>query len=367
MKKGRLIKVIFLSVISFTTVQIISKPTGAPQAAAGAPAEGGATCAQGGCHAGSATAVSNVITNDIPAAGYTPGTTYNITVTVTGSGWKGFMISPQNSTGTYLGTLISGAGSKTVFTKYITHSTDKSPSPAVWALQWKAPAAGAGDVTFYGAFAISLYTTQKQALTVHENTSGGIPPVVSTLASNNITSHSATLNGSINTNGRSYSAAFQYKTPTSSWVMVGATPATVSSSSATNVSLDVSGLPSNTTITYKVCAWNPGDTAWGTAQTFNTSVNTGIAGINRISSLNIFPNPAASDLNLTFNLDQKADIRINLTSMDGKTVYALYKNTLSAGNQELKLDVKDMRSGIYFLQVQMNDQTTYQKVLIDRY
>ncbi len=264
MKKNIIISMLFLASILFTTTQIISNPTGAPQAAAGAPAEGGATCSSiGGCHVGTPTAVSNVITTDIPAAGYTAGLTYNITVSVTGSGMKGFMVSPQNSSGAYLGTLISGSGSKITNTKYITHSTDKSSSPAVWTFQWKAPSAGTGDVTFYGAFAITRYTTQKQVLTVNEKNS------------------------------------------------------------------------------------------------------TGIMEANGVTSFNIFPNPVVNNLNITFNLNEKSDVKINIISIDGKNAYELYKNNLSSGNQELKLDVNDVRPGIYLLQMQVNDNRSFEKIMIN--
>jgi hypothetical protein len=149
--------------------QLVSNPTGAPRAASGGPSEGGVTCSQGGCHFGTSTDVSNIITTDIPVGGYTPGTTYNITVTVSGSGQKGLMVSAQNASGNFLGSFISGPGSKVVFTDYITHTNSKSTSPAVWNFQWIAPATGTGAVTFYGAFAITRNTTQKQSITVQEN------------------------------------------------------------------------------------------------------------------------------------------------------------------------------------------------------
>ena len=265
MKKNIIVSMLFLAAVIFTSTQLISNPTGAPQAASGAPTEGGATCSQGGCHNGTPTAVSNVITTDIPAEGYTAGVTYNITVTVTGSGGKGFMVSPQNSAGAYLGTLISGSGSKLTLSKYITHSTDKSSSPAVWTFQWKAPISGTGDVTFYGAFAISRNTTQKQVLTVNEKNS------------------------------------------------------------------------------------------------------TGIMGVNGVTSFSVFPNPAVNNLNITFDLNEKAHIKIDLMSIDGKAAYALYKSNLSSGKHELKLEInEDVKTGVYLLQMQVNDNIRFEKIMVNR-
>ena len=170
MKKHIIAATALIFTLVLSVQQIISNPTGAPSQASGGPAEGGATCTQSGCHFGTPTTVSNIITTDIPAEGYTPGTTYNITVTVTGSGWKGFMLSSQNASGSFLGTLMSGTGSKVVFTNYITHSSDKNPSPAVWTFKWKAPSAGSGAATFYGAFAVTRNATRTQSVTVQEKT-----------------------------------------------------------------------------------------------------------------------------------------------------------------------------------------------------
>lgn len=177
MKKQFITITALLFTLGLSVQQIISNPTGAPLPATGGPAESGNTCFQSGCHVGAPMDASNIITTDIPAGGYVPGTTYNITVTVTGSGAKGFMMSSQNVSGSFIGTWMSGTGSKITFTNYITHSTDKPASPAVWAFKWKAPAAGSGSTTLYGAFAVTRNTTHKQTITVKESGATGVAEV----------------------------------------------------------------------------------------------------------------------------------------------------------------------------------------------
>ena len=75
-------------------------PGGSPGGYTGSPGDG-KTCKQ--CHGGTVANVTGWITSNIPAEGYTPGTSYTITVTVSGSGSKGFEVSPQNSSGGLLG------------------------------------------------------------------------------------------------------------------------------------------------------------------------------------------------------------------------------------------------------------------------
>jgi len=125
------------------------------------------------CHGGTASPISGVISSNIPAAGYVPGESYTITVATSGSGRKGFQVSPQNIAGDLLGTLTAGTGNKLVGNgKYVTHSSGVLTPNAEWSFVWTAPQAGTGDVTFYGAFVISQPNVFVSALTVQE---AGLP------------------------------------------------------------------------------------------------------------------------------------------------------------------------------------------------
>ena len=163
------------------TTNVNAYPSGAPSGRAGGPAESGATCYGSGCHSGAAQTVSGFIMTNIPASGYVAGTTYTITVSFTGSGGKGFELTPQDATGNQIGTLVAGSGSKLVGgTKYCTQSTRQSGSTASWNFQWVAPAAaGSGSLSFYGAFAITTGTTKKESITVNENAAQPLAVVAS--------------------------------------------------------------------------------------------------------------------------------------------------------------------------------------------
>lgn len=129
----------------------------APAGHTGSPADG-ETCLS--CHSGPAQTNQTVsITGDVPMGGYVPGTTYNMTATMSNNSGPrfGFSISPQDQSGNLLGTLIaSGAGTQlNGGGKYITHTfqgISGSGGSKSWTFQWTAPEAGLGNVTFYGAF-----------------------------------------------------------------------------------------------------------------------------------------------------------------------------------------------------------------------
>jgi hypothetical protein len=143
-------------------------PGGSPGGYTGSPGDGH-NCSISNCHGGSASSVTGWITSNIPAEGYTPGSTYTITATATGSGKKGFEISPQTVSGTLLGTLTPGPGTELCNgSKAVTQSSSVSGSSATWTFSWHAPAAGTGSVTFYGAFAVSISSTKLTTMTVNE-------------------------------------------------------------------------------------------------------------------------------------------------------------------------------------------------------
>ncbi|MEJ5302171.1 MAG: T9SS type A sorting domain-containing protein [Bacteroidales bacterium] len=160
--------------LSFSGEGGLKYPNGAPAGYTGSPGDGQNCTA---CHGGNATPASGVISTDIPPTGYVAGMTYNVTVSFSGSGKKGFELSPQKPTGEQVGTLIAGTGSKVLSQgKYITHSQASTSTTATWSFQWQAPAQpGSGPVTFYLAHVISKPNVFVSNLTVEENYHVGIP------------------------------------------------------------------------------------------------------------------------------------------------------------------------------------------------
>ncbi len=144
--------ILLLFVITFSSFMPYQGGAPSPYYYTGSPGDAH-SCSS--CHGGSSTA-AGWVTSNIPGSGYVPGTVYQITATnsISGSGRYGFELSPQSPTGTYLGTLAAGTGTKLVGTKWITHST-ASTTVSSWTFSWTAPPAGTGDVTFYASFARS--------------------------------------------------------------------------------------------------------------------------------------------------------------------------------------------------------------------
>ncbi len=141
---------ISMAIVSFVIISINpqtghSNSTGAPQGRTGAMGEG--TCGDAGCHGTAPANAPNAITTDIPTAGYTPGQTYNITVTASEMGRMRFGFQARSSAGSLNGNndvqLVGGG----TYATHRTGSTSGTDSRA-WTFEWTAPTAGTGTVTF---------------------------------------------------------------------------------------------------------------------------------------------------------------------------------------------------------------------------
>lgn len=163
--KIRVLSAIFVVAGLITGSAILENDTltannsGAPSGKTGSPGDN-SNCSS--CHSGGAVNAFGLLSSTIPPTGYEPGLTYTITATCTDPAINrfGFQISPQKPSGTKHGTLIVTDAARTKLVgsgKYITHTSSgtSGAGSVTWSFNWIAPAAGTGDVTFYGAFNFS--------------------------------------------------------------------------------------------------------------------------------------------------------------------------------------------------------------------
>lgn len=151
---------VFVSIIAInTTPSTVANGSGAPASRTGSPSDG-ANCTF--CHSTTASTLAGIITSNIPASGYVPGTTYTVTASIAATGINkfGFEISPQTTAGVKKGTLVITDAAQTQLLsagKYITHKAAGTAGTGAktWTFDWIAPAAGSGNFTFYGAFVLA--------------------------------------------------------------------------------------------------------------------------------------------------------------------------------------------------------------------
>lgn len=163
--------------------------SGSPGGNTGSPLDGGATCRN--CHGGgSAAPRAGAITTNIPAAGYIPGETYDVNVTLAEPGRTkyGFELVSENASqrrGTFAAPNNQTRTLGGVTAPRITHTSAGTSAPGstkTWNVRWTAPSSGSGAITFYTALNASNNNGNDDAgdniyvssLTVQENTGNSI-------------------------------------------------------------------------------------------------------------------------------------------------------------------------------------------------
>ena len=156
------VSLVVLSVNNQETYSVYANAGGSPGGKTDSPGDG-ANCTQ--CHNGTLNpggSVMVLISSTGLASGYTPGQTYTVNATITGTSSSkiGFEVTAEKDLDdSKIGSIIitDAVRTKTVNSgNAITHNsaagTTASSGSNAWSFDWTAPIAGTGDVTFYGAF-----------------------------------------------------------------------------------------------------------------------------------------------------------------------------------------------------------------------
>lgn len=86
-------------------------------------------------------------------------------------------------------------------------------------------------------------------------------------------------------------------------------------------------------------------------------------GLLNASTVRAFPNPANDIVNLTYLLNDNADVTINVMDIQGRMVKSM-NEAQTAGSQFVELNVSDLSAGTYFYSVQSGAQTLNGKFVV---
>ncbi len=82
-----------------------------------------------------------------------------------------------------------------------------------------------------------------------------------------------------------------------------------------------------------------------------------------IEGLNIFPNPALNNVNVSFSANTSSEIIISIVNILGETMKTI-NTTSSIGNNTIELDVNDYSNGQYIVNISGDNQNTTTKFSI---
>ena len=89
-------------------------------------------------------------------------------------------------------------------------------------------------------------------------------------------------------------------------------------------------------------------------------------GINEMEmgSMNIYPNPIHESAQLTFQLNESAQVEWSIYNLIGSKVIGSSIQTLNAGDQNIQINTTDLEDGIYFVNLMINGQSTTKKITV---
>ena len=84
---------------------------------------------------------------------------------------------------------------------------------------------------------------------------------------------------------------------------------------------------------------------------------------NWVQNINIAPNPALDFVNVQFNFDRVLEVDVKIYNSSGQVVLARKVGSIQRWNE--RLDVKDLASGIYYLEIMSGDQRCNKKMFVN--
>jgi hypothetical protein len=85
-----------------------------------------------------------------------------------------------------------------------------------------------------------------------------------------------------------------------------------------------------------------------------------------VSEMTVFPNPARDFAKITFELKESNNLNIRIVDIAGREVQIFENQSLSVGKNELDIDLTDLKSGNYFVQLVSNKGVMTKKLNVTK-
>lgn len=95
-----------------------------------------------------------------------------------------------------------------------------------------------------------------------------------------------------------------------------------------------------------------------------TSLNVGLGQNDLVSISNVYPNPANGSTNVSFNLKQTGNVVVSITNMLGQTVATVNAGKLASGNNNVDLNLANIKAGVYFVNVAVDGISNTKKLTV---
>ncbi len=83
-----------------------------------------------------------------------------------------------------------------------------------------------------------------------------------------------------------------------------------------------------------------------------------------VHSLSLYPNPARNDMTIRFGIPREEKVSLRIYDVSGREVKTLVDGRLEAGYHTIRLDSKNLPSGIYFARLVTNNYELTKKLVL---
>ena len=97
---------------------------------------------------------------------------------------------------------------------------------------------------------------------------------------------------------------------------------------------------------------------------FSTTLSVGIAEIQTIAGVNLYPNPVNQEATIDLNLNEATNISVFIYDITGKVVANVFEGQMAAGMTTLKVDASNLDAGIYFTAIVSNKAKKTLKMVV---
>nr|MDA3866890.1 T9SS type A sorting domain-containing protein [Salinivirgaceae bacterium] len=91
-----------------------------------------------------------------------------------------------------------------------------------------------------------------------------------------------------------------------------------------------------------------------------------ISDIENASQLAIYPNPAKKEANLGYTLTEASNVQATIYNITGQVVKTVVSKNQQPGEHLHTIDVSTMSNGVYFFNIQIGQETTTQRLIINQ-
>ena len=109
-----------------------------------------------------------------------------------------------------------------------------------------------------------------------------------------------------------------------------------------------------------------GEGEWSDIFTFRTKVYSGVDEIPvaGLTGFEIYPNPFSSSLSIGLTLNKDADIRLQITGLNGETIGEIYTGSLAWGTYNFSYNPANLTQGAYLITLFVNGKSVTKQVVL---